>query len=97
LVFQIENLVKNTKFGQRFMKTFVQLFFENIAFNMNNALLRLKIWINLGGIKRLRCPKPLFVGTKSFIKVATKGDAFFICTLSLPNVESCPHEIPSQY
>jgi hypothetical protein len=31
------------------------------------------------------------------MKVATKGNAFLIYILLSPNVEPCPHEIPSQY
>jgi hypothetical protein len=31
------------------------------------------------------------------MKVATKGDAFFIYDLPSPNDEPHPHEIPSQY
>jgi hypothetical protein len=32
---------------------------------------------NFGGTKRLRCFEPLFVETKTFMKAAMKGDAFF--------------------
>jgi hypothetical protein len=39
--------------------------------------------------------KPLFVGAKVFMKVATRGNAFFIYALPSPNVEPRPHEIPS--
>jgi hypothetical protein len=49
---------------------------------------------NLGGIKRPKCPKPLFVGAKTFIIVAKRKDALLIYVLFLPNVESHPHEIP---
>jgi hypothetical protein len=52
---------------------------------------------NLDGISRRRCPKPLFVGEKAFMKVATKGDAFFIYVFPSLHVKSHPHEIPSQY
>jgi hypothetical protein len=50
---------------------------------------------NVGGIKRLKCPKPLFVGAKTFMNVAKKGDALLIYALPSPNVESHPHEILS--
>jgi hypothetical protein len=59
--------------------------------NMQN----LKQKEDLDGTRRLRCPKPLFVGAKTFMKVATKGDAFLIYVFLSPNVEPCPHEIPS--
>jgi hypothetical protein len=49
----------------------------------------------LGGIKWLKCPNPLFVGAKTFMNVANRGDAFLIYILSSPDVESHPHEIPS--
>jgi hypothetical protein len=39
----------------------------------------------------------LFVGAKTFMKVATRRDAFLIYVLPSPNVEPCPHEIPSHY
>jgi hypothetical protein len=37
----------------------------------------------------------MFVGAKTFMKVATRGDAFFIYTLPSLDVEPHPHEIPS--
>jgi hypothetical protein len=49
----------------------------------------------INGTRKPTCPKPLFVGEKTFMKVATKGDAFFIYILLSPNVEPCPHEILS--
>jgi hypothetical protein len=52
---------------------------------------------NLDGTRRPRCPKLLFVGAKTFMKVATREDAFLIYVLPSPNVEPHPHEIPSQY
>jgi hypothetical protein len=52
---------------------------------------------NLDGIIKPRCPKPLFVGIKAFMKATTRGDAFFIYVLPLPDVEPCPYEIPSHY
>jgi hypothetical protein len=45
---------------------------------------------DLDGTRRLRCPKPLFVGAKTFMKVAMRGDAFLIYVLPSPNVEPCP-------
>ncbi len=42
---------------------------------------------NLDGRRRPRCPKPLFVGAKAFMKVAIK--AFLIYVLPSPNVEPC--------
>jgi len=45
--------------------------------------------------KRPRCLKPFFVGVGAFIKVAKKGDLFFIYVFPSPNVESHPHEILS--
>jgi hypothetical protein len=39
----------------------------------------------------------LFVEAKTFMKVATRRDAFLIYVLPSPNVEPCPHEIPSHY
>jgi hypothetical protein len=39
----------------------------------------------------------LFVGVKAFIKSATRGDTFFTYVFSSLDVESSPHEIPSQY
>jgi hypothetical protein len=50
---------------------------------------------DLDGTRRLRCSKLLFVGAKPFMKVATRGDAFLIYVFPSPNVEPCPHEIPS--
>ncbi len=44
---------------------------------------------DLDGTRRPRCPKPLFVGAKAFMKVATKWDAFLIYVLPSPNVEPC--------
>jgi len=52
---------------------------------------------NLGGINVLRHPKPMFIGEKKFMKVATRGDAFFIYSPPSLNVEQHPHEIPPQY
>jgi len=37
----------------------------------------------------------LFVGAKTFMKVATKRDAFLIYVLPSPDVEPHPYEIPS--
>jgi hypothetical protein len=45
---------------------------------------------DLDGTRRFRCPKPFFVGAKTFMKVATRGDAFLIYVLPSPNVEPCP-------
>jgi hypothetical protein len=42
-------------------------------------------------------PKLLFVGTKAFMKVPTRGYAFLIYVPSSLDVELHPHEIPSQY
>jgi hypothetical protein len=50
---------------------------------------------NLNGTKRLRCPKPLFIKKKNFMKVDMKGNAFLIYVFPSPNVEPRPHEIPS--
>jgi hypothetical protein len=50
---------------------------------------------NLSDKRRPNCPKALFVGAKAFMKVATKGYAFFIHVLPSPDVEPHPHEIPS--
>jgi hypothetical protein len=47
---------------------------ETFEKNMQN----LKHKENLDGTIRLRCPKILFVGTKTFMKAATKGDAFLL-------------------
>jgi hypothetical protein len=52
---------------------------------------------DLDGTRRPRCPKPLFVGGKTFMKAATRRDKFFIYVLPSPYVEPHPHEIPSQY
>jgi hypothetical protein len=52
---------------------------------------------NLDGTKRFRCLKLLFVGAKTFMKVATIEDAFLIYVLPSLDVEPHPHEIPSQY
>jgi peroxiredoxin len=52
---------------------------------------------DLDVIKRPRCPKFLFVGTKAFMKVVKKGNTFFIYTLPSPYVEPCAREIFSQY
>jgi hypothetical protein len=52
---------------------------------------------DIDGTRRPKCPKPLFVGAKTFMTVATKGDAFLIYVFPSPNVEPCPHEILSQY
>jgi hypothetical protein len=45
----------------------------------------------INGTRKPKCPKPLFVGVKTFMKVATKRDAFLIYILPSPNVEPCPH------
>jgi hypothetical protein len=45
---------------------------------------------DLGGIKVIKCPKPLFIRAKTFMKDAMRGNPS-------PNVEPHPHEIPSQY
>jgi hypothetical protein len=42
-------------------------------------------------------PKLLFVGTKAFMKVPTRGYAFLIYVPPSLDVELHPHEIPSQY
>jgi hypothetical protein len=39
----------------------------------------------------------LFVGEKPFMKATTRGNAFLVYVLPSPDVEPCPHEIPSQY
>jgi hypothetical protein len=36
--------------------------------------------------RKLRCPEPLFVGIKAFIKVVTRRDAFLICVHPSPNL-----------
>jgi hypothetical protein len=64
---------------------------ETFVRNMKN----LKQKEDLDGTRRLKCPKPLFVGAKSFMKVVTRGGAFLIYVLPSPNVEPCPHEVPS--
>jgi hypothetical protein len=46
---------------------------------------------NLGGIKRSKCFKPFFVGAKTFMNVAKRGDAFLIYDLPSPDVESHPN------
>jgi hypothetical protein len=50
---------------------------------------------DVNGTRRPRCPKPLFIGAKTFMKVATRGNAFLIYILPLLDVEPHPHEIPS--
>jgi hypothetical protein len=55
-------------------------------------ILKQKEYVN--DTRRPRYPKPLFIGAKAFMKVATRGDAFLIYILPSPNVEPCPHEIP---
>jgi hypothetical protein len=52
---------------------------------------------DLGGTRKPRYPKPLFVGAKAFMKDTKTGNAFFIYVLPSPDVEPHPHEIPSQY
>ncbi len=47
--------------------------------------------------RRPKCPKPLFVGAKHFMKATKKGDAFLIYNFPSPDVEPHPHEIPSKY
>jgi hypothetical protein len=56
---------------------------------------KLKQKEDLDGTRRLRCPKPLFVGAKTFMKATTRGDAFLIYVLPSPNVERHPHKILS--
>jgi hypothetical protein len=48
---------------------------------LSKACKNLKQKKDLGGINVLRYPKSMFIGAKKFMKVATKGDAFFIYTL----------------
>jgi hypothetical protein len=50
---------------------------------------------DVNGTRRLRCPKPLFVGAKTFMKAATRGDAFLIYVLPSLDVEPYPHKILS--
>jgi hypothetical protein len=50
---------------------------------------------NLDGTRRCRCPKPLFVGAKTFMKVVTRGNAFLIYVFFPLDVEPHPYEIPS--
>jgi hypothetical protein len=50
---------------------------------------------NLDGMKKPKCPKPLFVGAKTSMNVAKRGDAFLIYIHPSLDVESHPHEIPS--
>jgi hypothetical protein len=64
---------------------------DTLVRSMQN--LKQKEYIN--DTRRPKCPKPLFIRTKAFVKVATRGDAFFIYILPSPNVEPFPHEIPS--
>jgi len=52
---------------------------------------------DLGGINVLRYPNPMFIGANKFMKVAIRGDAFFIYTFPSLDVEPHPHEIPPQY
>jgi len=52
---------------------------------------------DLNGIRKLRCPKLLFVEVKTFMKVAKKRDALLIYILPSLDVEPHPHDIPSQY
>jgi hypothetical protein len=42
--------------------------------------------------RRPRCPKPLFVGAKTFMKVVKKANAFLIYVLPSLDVEPHPHE-----
>jgi hypothetical protein len=63
--FEINNLI---------MKTFVQLFFENNAFIINNELLKLEKWMGqlVGLLKNSRIHiefhSKLFIGTKNGLK-----------------------------
>jgi hypothetical protein len=50
---------------------------------------------DLDGTRKPRCPKLLFIGVKTFMKVAKRQDAFFIYVLPSLDVEPRPHEIPS--
>jgi hypothetical protein len=50
--------------------------FECETFEKNMQILEQKE--NLDGTITLRCPKILFVGTKTFMKAATRGDALLI-------------------
>jgi hypothetical protein len=56
---------------------------------------KLKQEENFNGTRRPRCPKPLFIEAKAFMK-ATKT-RYVIYIFPSPNVEPRPHEIPSQY
>jgi hypothetical protein len=49
----------------------------------------------LNGTRKPWCSKPLFIGTKAFVKVAMRGDGFLIYVLPSPDVEPHPHEIIS--
>ncbi len=66
---------------------------ETFVKNMEN----LKQKDYLDGTRWPRCPKPLFVRAKVFIKVATKGYAFLIYVFPSPHDEPHPHKILSQY
>jgi hypothetical protein len=58
---------------------------ETLVKNMQN----LKQKEDLDGTRRPRCPKPLFAGANTFMKVATKGDATFIYVLPSPKLDPC--------
>jgi hypothetical protein len=51
---------------------------------------------NLYDTRRFRCPKPLFVGAKTFMRATTRGDSFLIYVIPSPNDDSHPHETPFQ-
>jgi hypothetical protein len=59
---------------------------ETLVRSMDN----LKQKEDVDGTRRPRCPKPLLVEAKTFMKVATKGYAFLLYVFPSPNVEPCP-------
>ncbi len=65
---------------------------ETLVSSMQN----LKQKEDLDGIRRPRCPKPLFVGAKAFMEVAKEGNAFFIYVLPSLDVEPHAHTSRNQ-
>ncbi len=51
----------------------------------------------LGNAQDVKSSKALFVETRTFMQAAKKGDTFSIYDFPTLDVESLPHEIPSQY
>jgi hypothetical protein len=66
---------------------------ENIV-KTSQRMHKLKRERNIGGNQGSKHFKSLFVGVRTFIQAAKKGDAFFVYGILAPDLGSRQHEIP---